>query len=76
MEKHEMISENELYNRVHGDDFSLLEDKVFGKYFKIVYYGTNRRYLNFKNTLQETTFEDFYNHVLELEKIEIWKNMK
>jgi hypothetical protein len=76
MEKYEMISFKELERRYYANDLSLISDPIFGKYFYIQVASDINKYITFIKGLYQTTLEEFYNHVLQLEKIELWKNMK
>jgi hypothetical protein len=79
VEKHEMISYEELFNMYVMDDFSLVNEPIFGKYFCL----TPAKYIN---NLQRIEFSDlkhhaiplrqFYHDVIFQTKIEMWKNMK
>jgi hypothetical protein len=76
MEKYEMISYEEFERRYYANDLSLISDPIFGKYF-IIEDSNDNKYITFRDRLQLYKYlEDIYNHVLQLQKIELWKNMK
>jgi hypothetical protein len=81
VEKHEMISYEELSEKYSRNDTSIINDEIFGKYFYLEncnFDNPQKIIVRFKNipSIQKGWFEQFYHDVIFQTKIEIWKNIK